>query len=183
MKNYLTIKLYKMKSIVSVFVTLFMLINVNGQSFVDVSKTKKIIQNGNEITTFEGKPFTGYLTETYPNGKQKTWITIKDGLANGLWQEWQENGKLKYNAYWKNGKGHGLWQYFHDNGILKYEESYIMDIPNGISRTYHINGQLKDDNFWLNGKKQGAWSFFSENGILLKTEYYEDDKLITTTVK
>jgi antitoxin component YwqK of YwqJK toxin-antitoxin module len=172
-----------MKSIISLFITIFLSFYANGQTFVDVSKTTKVTKEGVEITTFEGKPFTGYLTETYPNGKPKTWKTLKDGIANGLWQEWLENGKLKYNAYWKDGKGHGLWQYFHDNGILKYEESYIMDIPNGISRTYHINGQLKDDNFWLNGKKQGVWSSYSETGILLKTEMYEDNKLIPTTKK
>lgn len=172
-----------MKSIISLFIPLLLSFCVNGQSFVDVSKTKKITKEGVEITTFEGKPFTGYLTEAYPNGKPKTWKTLKDGITNGLWQEWLENGKLRYNAYWKDGKGHGLWQYFHDNGILKYEESYIMDIPNGISRAYHLNGQLKDDNFWLNGKKQGVWSSYSETGILLKTEIYEDNKLTSTSEK
>jgi antitoxin component YwqK of YwqJK toxin-antitoxin module len=61
---------------------------------------------------------------------------------------------------------------------LKYEESYILDIPNGISRTYHSNGQLKDDNFWLSGKKHGIWTTYSETGIVLKTQTYEEDKLI-----
>ncbi len=154
-----------------------------GQIAVDVSKTKKITQNGIEITTYEGNPLTGFLIESYPNGKLKSWITIKDGIANGLWQEWLENGHLRYNAYWKDGKGHGLWQYFHDNGVLRYEESYLMDIPNGISRTYYNSGKLQNDFFWLNGKKEGAWSYYSETGILLKTEVYENDKLISTTAK
>jgi antitoxin component YwqK of YwqJK toxin-antitoxin module len=154
-----------------------------GQLTVDVSKTKKITQNGVELTTFEGKPFTGFLTEGYPNGKPKSWKTIKDGISNGLWQEWSENGKLRYNAYWKDGKGHGLWQYFHDNGIVKYEEAYILDIPNGISRAYYENGQLKEDMFWLQGKKQGEWTSYSETGIVLKTEIYDDGKIISTTTK
>jgi len=156
---------------------------VFGQTAVDISKTQKATKNGVEITTFEGKPFTGYLTETYPNGKPKTWITVKEGIANGQWQEWFENGKLKYNAYWKEGKGHGLWLYFHENGNLRYEESYIMDIPNGISRQYYDNGQLKADFFWLQGKKQGVWTSYSETGVVLKTEIYDDDKLISTTEK
>lgn len=154
-----------------------------GQTVADVSKTQKIKQNGIEITTFEGKPLTGFLTENYPNGKPKSWITIKDGIANGLWQEWLENGHLRYNAYWKDGKGHGLWQYFHDNGVLKYEESYILDINNGISRAYFNSGKLQHDFFYLNGKKEGIWSYYSETGILLKTEIYENDKLISTTEK
>lgn len=154
-----------------------------GQTIADVSKTQKIKKDGIELTTFQGKPFTGFLTESYPNGKPKTWITMKDGLANGQWQEWLENGKLRYNAYWKDGKGHGLWQYFHDNGTLKYEESYIMDIPNGISRAYYDNGQLKDDFFWLQGKKQGVWTSYSETTVVLKIEIYDDNKLVSTTEK
>jgi antitoxin component YwqK of YwqJK toxin-antitoxin module len=172
-----------MRIIITVFTVFFLTFSANGQSFVDVSKTKKTTINNVELTIFEGKPYTGYLIENYPNGKPKTWITIKNGIANGQWQEWLENGKLRYNSYWKDGKGHGLWQYFHDNGKLRYEESYIMDIPDGISRSYYDNGQLKDDFFWLQGKKQGVWTSYSEMGILLKTEIYEDNKLVSTTAK
>lgn len=153
------------------------------QTTLDVSKTEKITKDGKELTAYQGKPFTGFVTETYPNGKPKTWKTLKDGVANGQWQEWLENGNLRFNAYWKDGKGHGLWQYFHDNGVLKYEESYIMDIPNGISRSYYDNRQLKDDFFWLQGKKQGVWTSYSETGIILKREMYEDNKLVSTTAK
>ena len=164
------------------FITFYALTSF-GQTVVDISQTNKITIDGVELTAFEGKPFTGFVIENYPNGKPKLWKTIKDGITNGQWQEWLENGNLRYNAYWKDGKGHGLWQYFHDNGKLKYEESYIMDIPNGISRQYYDNGQLKADFFWLQGKKQGIWTYYTETGVLLKTEIYDDDKLISTTEK
>jgi len=155
----------------------------NAQTIVEKAKTEVIKKDGQNITTFNGKPYTGYLVESYPNGKPKTWMTMKDGLANGSWQEWLENGNLRYNAYWKAGKGHGLWQYFHDNGILRYEESYIEDVPNGISRSYYNSGHLENDYFWLNGKKQGVWSYYSETGILLKREVYENGQLVSTTEK
>jgi antitoxin component YwqK of YwqJK toxin-antitoxin module len=164
------------------FITFYVLTSF-GQTVVDVSKTQKATNNGIEIINFQGKPLSGFVTENYPNGQPKSWITLKDGIPNGLWQEWFENGKLKYNAYWKDGKGHGLWQYFHENGNLRYEESYILDIPNGISRQYYDNEQLKADFFWLQGKKQGVWTSYSETGVVLKTEIYDDDKLISTTEK
>lgn len=172
-----------MRTAISVVIVFVLALTAKGQSFIDVSKTKKITKGSIELTTFEGKPFTGFVTESYQNGKQKTWITVKDGLSNGQWQEWLVNGILRFNAYWKDGKGHGLWQYFHDNGKLKYEESYIMDIPNGISRAYYDNGQLKDDFFWLQGKKQGVWTSYSETGVVIKTEIYDDNKLISATIK
>ena len=67
-----------------------------GQSIIDVSKSKKIAKDGIELTTFEGKSFTGFLTEIYPYGKPKTWTSMKNGLPDGLWQEWYENGHLKF---------------------------------------------------------------------------------------
>ncbi len=164
------------------FITFYALTSF-GQTVLDISKTQKTTNNGIEIINFQGKPLSGFAIENYPNGQPKSWITLKDGIPNGLWQEWFENGKLKYNAYWKDGKGHGLWQYFHENGNLRTEESYIFDIPNGISRQYYNNGQLKADFFWLQGKKQGEWTSYSETGVVLKTEIYDDDKLISTNEK
>jgi antitoxin component YwqK of YwqJK toxin-antitoxin module len=167
-----------MKSLFLFSLIAFYSLTTLGQTVLDISKTQKSIVGKIELTTYQGKPFTGFVTENYPNGKPKTWITMKDGLANGQWQEWLENGNLRYNSYWKDNKGHGLWQYFHDNGKLRYEESYILDIPTGISRAYYDNGQLKDDFFWLQGKKQGVWTSYSEAGVVVKTEVYDDNNLV-----
>lgn len=149
-----------------------------GQTIVDVAKTQKTVKTGSEITIFEAKPLTGYLTENYPNGKQKSWITMKEGFANGLWQEWYENGQLKYSAFWLDGKGHGSWKYFHENGRLRQDDFYDMDIPIGLFFVYYDNGQLKSKGGYLKGKKQGIWEYHNENGTLQKLENYNDGKLI-----
>ncbi len=172
-----------MKSVLLLFAFAFWTILTRGQTVVEISKTQKVTKDGIEITSYQGKPLTGVLTEGYSNGKLKSWITIKDGLANGLWQEWYENGVLKFNAYWQNGKGHGLWEYYHENGVLRQEEFYNLDIPTGIFRDFYSNGQLKTKSTWLNGKKHGVWLYYNETGMSLKTETYEDGKLISTTEK
>lgn len=145
-----------MKSIVSLFTLLFLSYSINGQTIIDISKTEKGIKEGIEITLFQNKPFTGNATESYPNGNPKFNISFKDGITNGLWQEWYANGKLKFNAYWLNGKGHGLWEYYHENGVIRQEEFYNMDIPIGIFKVYYNNGQIKSKSSWLNGKKHGV---------------------------
>lgn len=172
-----------MKLIIAFSLMSFVSFCSNAQTVIDKSKTEVTKKDGIGITTFENKPYTGYLIESYANGKPKTWITMKDGLANGPWQEWLENGNLRYDSTWKDGKAHGLWKYFHDNGALRYEEAYIMDIPNGISRAYFNSGILQHDFFFLQGKKQGAWSYYTETGVLIKTEIYDNDKLVSTTEK
>ncbi len=169
--------------IINVIIAILFYTTTYSQITIDVSRTKKVTQNGVEITTFENKPLTGFVVESYPNGKQKSWISIKDGITNGLWQEWFENGKLKFNAYWLNGKGHGLWEYYHENGVLRQEEFYNLDIPIGIFKVFYENGQLKAKSSWLNGNKHGIWTTYNENGTLLKTEVYENNKLTSTTEK
>ncbi len=172
-----------MKSVSLFFFITFWAFTSFGQTVVDVSKTQKITKNGIEVVNFQGKPLTGFVIENYSNGQPKSWITLKDGIPNGLWQEWYENGKLKFNAYWLDGKGHGLWEYYHENGVLRQEEFYNLDIAIGIFRVFYDNGQLKGKTSWLNGKKHGIWTYYNEVGTLLKTEVYDDNKLISTTEK
>lgn len=155
--------------------------SIFGQTAIDISKTQKIAKGGNEITTYEGKPFTGYVTEHYLSGKQKSWVTMKEGFANGLWQEWYENGQLKYAAFWLDGKGHGSWKYFHENGRLRQDDFYDMDIPVGLFFVYYDNGQLRSKGGYVKGKKQGTWEYNNENGTVQKLEVYDDGKLIDPT--
>ncbi|MGB5273752.1 MAG: toxin-antitoxin system YwqK family antitoxin [Flavobacteriaceae bacterium] len=172
-----------MKSIVLLSIVVFWSISTFGQNVVDISKTQKITKKGMEITTFQEKPLTGVLIENHPNGKPKSWTKMKDGLPDGLWQEWYENGQLKFNAYWLAGKGHGLWEYYHENGVLRQEEFYNMDIPIGIQKYFYNNGRLKSKSSWLNAKKHGIWTFFNESGNLMRTEIYAEDKLVSTSEK
>jgi antitoxin component YwqK of YwqJK toxin-antitoxin module len=172
-----------MKSLLLFSIVAFYSITADSQTVAELSKTQKINKDGIELIIFEGKPLTGFVTENYPNGKPKSWITLTDGMANGLWQEWYENGRLKYNAFWLAGKGHGLWEYYHENGVLRQEEYYNRDVPIGIFREFYENGQLKSKTNWLNGAKQGSWTYFNEAGVLLKTEVYEANKLISATGK
>ena len=46
-----------------------------------------------------------------------------------------------------------------------------------------VGSSCFDDFFWLQGKKQGVWTYYSETGIVLKTEIYDDNKLVLTTAK
>lgn len=170
-----------MKNLFLLFFLLLCSLPLIGQTVVDVTQTQKIKEKGIELTAFNGKPLTGIITAAYSNGKPKSWINLKNGIADGLWQEWYSNGQLKFSANWLNGKGHGLWLYYHENGTLRQEEYYNLDIPIGIFRDFYDNGQLKTKSMWLNGKKHGVWSYYDTNGILIKTETYFDNEILSTT--
>jgi antitoxin component YwqK of YwqJK toxin-antitoxin module len=88
-----------MKSFIFFSIILLYSSSIYSQSAIEISKTEKIKKNGIELITYQGQVFSGFITENFPNGKPKAWFTTKNGLADGLWQEWFENGKLKYCAY------------------------------------------------------------------------------------
>lgn len=121
-----------MKNLMMICCLSFLSLYSYGQTITDVSKTTKKVVDGIEIIIYQNQPLTGVLTQSYANGKPKSWTEMKNGRPDGLWQEWYENGKLKFNAYWTEGKGHGLWEYYHENGALRQEEFYDMDLPIGV---------------------------------------------------
>lgn len=58
----------------------------------------------------------------------------------------------------------------------------LIYIKNGPYTRYHENGNLECSGFYKNGQKNGTWKFYSPKGVLLKTEQWDIDQLIKTTV-
>ena len=72
----------------------------------------------------------------------------------GLHEKYHKNGKIDYRVNYKNGKLDGSWQIYHENGQL------------------HETGNYKD------GQQDGYWEYFEEDGSLLKTEIWNNMKLV-----
>jgi len=136
--------------------------------------------DGKTISLYKNEPFTGFSIQTLKNGKPISWVSYKNGLADGQWQEWYENGNLRFDSYWKEGKGHGPWKYFHENGKLRQEEFFDMDAAIGIFKSFWPNGQLRLNSSWLQGQKHGMWTYYDESGSPIKTEMYLNDALIAS---
>lgn len=58
----------------------------------------------------------------------------------------------------------------------------LVYIKNGPYTRYHENGNLECSGYYKNGQKNGAWKFYSTKGVLLKTEQWDIDKLVKTTL-
>ena len=144
----------------------------------DLMKEQK--ENSSGVMKMKGKPFTGTVVNEFANGKPQLWKEVRNGLADGLWQEWYENGHLRFSAYWREGKGQGEWHYYHENGAVRQDEFYNADIPVGIFSVFYNNGQLKQKGGYLNGKKDGTHESYSESGVLVKQETYKDGVLFNT---
>ena len=137
--------------------------------------------NGVNLNVYEDKPFTGFSIQTQKNGKPISWISYKNGLPDGQWQEWYPNGNLRFDSFWKEGKGHGSWKYFHEDGKIRQEEFFDMDAAIGIFKSYWPNGTIQLRSSWLYGKKHGEWTYYDQQGVPIKKENYAENELIFTS--
>jgi antitoxin component YwqK of YwqJK toxin-antitoxin module len=93
------------------------------------------------------------IVETYyPETKiLQTKETYKNGILDGLVEEYYENGKLSERSNYKNGKLNGLSEHWFDNGDKYIHEYYKNDKKNGLSEEWDENGNLVESTIYENG--------------------------------
>lgn len=89
-----------------------------------------------------------------------------------------ENGDLYFVENYKNGLLDGLVEEFHENGNIFIEETFSKGKRDGISRFYFTSGNLQSESQYKNGKRNGYMKSFSESGELVKEKNYIDGKEI-----
>lgn len=141
-----------------------------------------------------GKP-EGTWKWFYESGNIKREEQLKNGIANGFFQELSDSGKVivkgnfidgeedgewfyevnddKVIGTYVNGKKEGIWKnYFGDK--MYFEGSYIEGLQDGLQVYYWDNGRIKEKGSYIAGKKEGNWVLFSYDGLKLLTLEYID---------
>jgi antitoxin component YwqK of YwqJK toxin-antitoxin module len=72
-----------------------------------------------DLRTYEGVPFTGKAFLMYANGQLEQEATYRDGLKDGLVQEWFPNGQLRSEWHAVHGRGEGNRTQWHEDGKVK----------------------------------------------------------------
>jgi len=72
----------------------------------------------------KGFNYTGWVKETYDNGKISCLYQLKDGINHGLWIRWYDNCQKCELGSFKDGKLGGLWTLWYRNGQKKKESTY-----------------------------------------------------------
>lgn len=157
------------------FFMLFMLLTSTTSAFAQLQAPLPVSR---ESDIADIPNYSGILSERYTNGSPALWKNLKNGKADGLWQEWYPDGTLRYRAYWKNGLGSGRWEYFHPNGQLRSESFYVDDRAYGIYRSYYENGQLQTDATYADDKKVGIERTYNSDGTLRERKRYENGRQV-----
>ena len=76
------------------------------------------------FVTYEGKPFTGVVYDTFPNGQIGAETHWKKGEIDGLVQRWFENGQLREQESYLNGERNGLYTRWDINGLLTHKSNW-----------------------------------------------------------
>ena len=97
------------------------------------------------IAHFEGQPFTGMATSSYPNGEIATEISYANGMR------------------------HGVETRYHENGIKRFEGRFEKNQLVGIFEEWYPNGKKRSEVLWQDGKRVSIREW-SETGEILRDE-------------
>lgn len=112
-------------------------------------------------------PFTGWMTEHYPEGAVRSRSQVVGGLLHGVSEGWRTNGQLQVREYFvagvaegpvtkwhpdgtrlseglaRAGQLEGTFRRWHPNGLLAEEVTLRAGQPDGLSRAWFPSGHLK----------------------------------------
>ena len=77
-----------------------------------------------DISYFEGTPYTGVAVKKYRSGRKWQEFTYKDGKKDGLWTRWHPNGRLRSKRTYKDGKLDGPLTVWLENGQKSSEVTW-----------------------------------------------------------
>ncbi|MBN3034096.1 MAG: toxin-antitoxin system YwqK family antitoxin [Bacteroidales bacterium] len=140
--------------------------------------------------TFHGNGKT--LSEGYYSGREKdsTWRYYDEegrlaadekydqGIREGVSRIYHNNGKTAEEVYWKQDLEEGPFRQWYQDGTLKVELNYVQGTREGEGRFYFPSGKLSSVGVYLHSLRIGEWKFYDQQGMPLKTEFYEDGRLL-----
>lgn len=77
------------------------------------------IEFDDQLALVEGRPFTGTVFATHPDGRTSAEYAYVEGLPDGLQLEWYPNGQLESRSVAIRGKGSSEVTYWYENGQMK----------------------------------------------------------------
>ena len=98
--------------------------------------------------------------------------------VTGTYEQYHDNGQLECKKAFIDGELEGLVEWFRENGQLEYRGNYKDGKEDGPYETFYENGQLNSRGNFIDGELDGLFERFDEVGNLIKTELWENGKII-----
>ena len=130
-----------------------------------------------KVLSYKGLQFNGELVKYFDDEKTqlKERIDYKEGLKDGLSEEYNKNGQLKKKGTYKEGEKEERESYsYYVNGQLFSKGTYKDWNLDGLYEEYYVNGQLFSKGTYKDGKEDGQWESYHENGQLRSRGTFKD---------
>lgn len=152
------------------------------QALLPEVERSQLVSKRNRLE-LEGRVFTGWMLEHYPDGALKSRSSISNGVLNGLSEGWFTGGTLQVSEHFRDGVSHGerrrwdeqgrpvsvaqidsgrlvgRFQRWHENGVLAEEMTMKAGAADGPARTWFPSGFLKSEVIMLEGKIQSQKTY------------------------
>ncbi len=121
------------------------------------------------------------LFESYYDSAGSVYETgqIINGLRSGLWKTNSVfSGNVSVETNYSDGQPNGLYKSYYEDGSINSEGSFKAGKREGEWMWYFTNGSVETSVSFKNGKKEGVQPFYNDKDVLLRTELYENGKLL-----
>ena len=108
---------------------------------------------------------------------------FKEGLKDGVVKTFFPGKGIAEIMTWKNGIREGLWEQYFDDGSHKLHCLYKNDLKEGPVTVYFPNGTIFTAGQYKEGLPDGTWKTFDLDGKLVSTDIYDQGVLIKTDKK
>lgn len=113
-----------------------------------------------------GKPFSGVLTESYPDGAPLSRSELVDGRLHGVSEGWYANRQIQVREHFVRGIASGERIKWHPNGIVQSRANIANGQWEGIFRRWHENGALAEEVPMRQGRPVGTSRSYYPSGCL-----------------
>jgi len=127
----------------------------------------------NELTKHKGlffknnSPFTGFATDYYSSGADKTTANLHEGKFHGFLTTYYENGKIRSKINFIDNKAQGKVTKYYEDGTVKSIEHYSFGKLNGKVFEFYPSGKLKSETKFFNDKPFDESLTYDEDGKII----------------
>lgn len=138
--------------------------------------------NGRMCEPASGRAYTGWIVETYPDGRLRSRSQMRDGLLEGISQGWHTNGLLQVNEQFLAGVSHGLRTKWYENGIKESEVRVNHGRLDGDFLHWNTNGILVERIAMKEGHAEGVSEAFNDDGSVRVRVLMAEGKVVNRTL-
>ncbi|MFB7877971.1 toxin-antitoxin system YwqK family antitoxin [Nocardia sp. NPDC056064] len=85
--------------------------------------------------SYRGEPYSGAVTQSYPDGTWREYWSYDAGERDGDWTGWYPDGTMRYNGEFYRNRPVGTWQEWYPDGARRLEDVYDID---GVLLTHSV---------------------------------------------